>query len=126
VLAERGEVGLVGDHLHGEVPVHLEPLRALAPPRHADVVAVREQRVVPRRGHEAVHEAGGGAREDGVDGRQVVERDARLGEQSEALVPEVQQRVRQEPALRLQQAHASPHRFLHPHTVTQIYSCTYM
>jgi hypothetical protein len=115
-VAEHLDVGLVADDLERQGPVHLEPLRALAPVLDRDVGALGEEPVVARAAVAvpvAVHEAGGGAGEEGVDGGEVVDGDARLGQQHEALVAVVQERARQQPALCLHQAHVPPLRFLH-------------
>ncbi|GJN37570.1 hypothetical protein PR202_gb26541 [Eleusine coracana subsp. coracana] len=114
-VAERLEAGVLGDGLEREGPVHLEPLRALAPLGQADVAA-REEGPVPGPAAAvlvAVHEAGGGARQERVHGREVVDRDARLREEREPLVAQVQQRVREEPTLRFHQARVAPFRPLH-------------
>ena len=113
---EDREVDAVGDDVGGEAPVQVEPLGALAPLRrghdgaHAAVVAA-----APRRAGLVVglEEHLGGVDEVRVDGGEVEERDVRLREEDEAGVGGVvQQRVRQQPALRLHHAHVAPFHLL--------------
>ncbi|BAS70244.1 Os01g0133799, partial [Oryza sativa Japonica Group] len=88
-VAERREVALVGDDLDGEGAVHLEELGPLAPLRRRDVVRREQRRPVARAGAgvvEAVDEAVVGSGEVSVQGGEVEDGDARLGQQREALV----------------------------------------
>nr|ACG38092.1 hypothetical protein [Zea mays] len=113
-VAERREAGAVRDGLQRQRAVHLEPLRALAPPRQRDVAGGEEGPVARPAAAVlvAVHEAGVGAGQEGVHGGEVVHRDARLGEEREPLVAQVQERVCQEPPLRLHQARVAPFLYL--------------
>jgi hypothetical protein len=111
VVPELGVVAAVGDDADGEVAVQLEPLRALAelPGGHLGaqpgaVPAPAVRAWVVERAHEALPRP----RQVAVHRREAVERHARLGEQHEALVRRVQQRVRQQPPLRVAHARLAP------------------
>jgi hypothetical protein len=108
VLLELGVVAAVGD---GEVAVQLEPLRALAPlvaPHLGGQAGAVAAAAVRARVVEGADEAVAGAGEVGVRHGEGEERHARLGEQHEAVVPRVQQRVRQQPPLRVADARLAP------------------
>lgn len=96
VLMEDREVGAVRDDLDGKGPVHLEPLGALAPlgegdlREHEGAVAAAAYHAGVVIGHDVVE---GGVEEVRVDGGEVEEGDAGLGEEDEALVRDVQEGV---------------------------------
>lgn len=116
VLLEDVEVVVVGDDADGHLPVDLEPLGALPPLVQADL---RQHLLVPPPPPhhpllvEHAHERLLGVYQVGVDGREVEHRHARLRQQHEPLVRVVQQRVRQQPPLRLHQVHVPPRHVLH-------------
>ncbi|PKA54256.1 hypothetical protein AXF42_Ash000089 [Apostasia shenzhenica] len=114
-IPENWVVLRVPNNADREPPVDLEPLRALAPLSEVD--QRRHFPIVPpspvgagivERTHEAVPRS----LQVAVDYAEVVEGYARLGEKNEPLVGEIEQRVCQEPPLRIAHAHLSPFCYL--------------
>lgn len=102
VLGKQRKEGLIGDDLQGELPVHLEPLRALPPlfgldgrAEEVGVAAAAAWTRIVVDVYEGVHRVD----EVVVDGCEWEEGNASLRQQHETFVAKIKQRVCQKPPL---------------------------
>jgi len=96
VFAEKGVIFGVGDNINSERTVEFKPLRALAPVSKMNMrkhVATVATAAITSRFIIRFNKAEGGMSEITVNSREVVDRDASLGEEKKAFIGEVEKGI---------------------------------